>query len=476
MRLLTPEQALRLDQETFGNSPRLSEQFAREAASAVYEKIRSLGLQSRRTLVLVGPGHNGMDATLVAEKLRASKAKVTEWRLFRDAADGIDPADYELVVDGLFGIGLNRALEGEAAKIVEAVNVDREARKRSGRPLTVVAIDVPSGLNALTGNPFGAALRADWTVTIQAAKPGFFQNQGSDWTGALSIAPLSYPKDLFHRLSNTHAAFGLKAAARLIPRRKRDANKGSFGTLYVVAGSEKYPGAGILTSRAALRTGVGYLRFVHFDSLPEEWMRIPETLPERWDAIPRELAKDAAYVLGPGVTDRERLLDLMRGLLAQGCDRVILDATALELVPRLAKTLPDSWILTPHPKELSRLLGISTAEVQADRFAAAERAHAKYGAVVLLKGYKTIVHSDGKNRILLRGNSALAKAGSGDVLAGIIGGYRAQGLGAVETAVLGGLVHGYAADLWLKKGDAASLSPSDLIDLLPLAQKEIKNI
>jgi NAD(P)H-hydrate epimerase len=471
MRLLTPDQSSRLDRRTFENPRFSSEDFIEKAGRQVFEKIQLLGWAQKSTLILAGPGHNGDDARVVHRLLLKKNKNVRLWTL-RDPLPDI--SSFELVVDGLFGVGLRRPLEGAALQLVQALNSVRKARRLSTNPLCVIAVDVPSGLDALTGWPLGIAVQADHTVTMQAAKPGFFQNEGPRHCGRIHIAPLPYPTALFREIASTHFACGLRAASKLLPRRSNLSNKGSFGVVNVVAGSAKYPGAGVLCARAALRTGAGYVRLIQFEDVYPDWFQIPETLFQKWEKVPSELEAGPAWVIGPGLSDTKKIRDLIENLLACGCEKVILDASALDIVAEMKRTLPESWLLTPHPKELARMLGASVEDIQRNRFDSAVRAHEKWGATILLKGYKTIVYHRGRHFISLRGHSALAKAGSGDVLAGMIGSYLAQRLETGSAAMTATLVHAIAADEWLKEGDTSSLGPSDLIEMIPSVQKKIK--
>lgn len=473
MRLLTPAQALELDRLSFSGRPGLSERFIEKAAEGLVKALRGSGWDLERALVLAGPGHNGDDGRRVTALLRDQAVATELIEIGSDRWNGLGPAELEsrtVIVDAMFGVGLNRPLEGRVVEVVEWIE---RARRKGTR---VLAVDVPSGLDAGTGEPRGAAVRADLTVTMQAAKPGFFLNEGPLYTGRLIRHLLPYDLDLFRRLACTHFAFGERAAGQVLPARRNLSHKGSHGTLNLVAGSRRYPGAGVLAARAALRTGVGYLRLVQNGPLYPEWFQIPETLFVNLDSLPRPFSKDEAWVIGPGSVEEEiPLVRLLRELLDAGCRKVLLDASALTALKSAGIRAPDEWILTPHPKELSRLIEIPVAGIQRDRLSAAAQAAETWGGTVLLKGYKTVVRSGAKSDLILRGNGALAKAGTGDVLAGMIGSLRAQGLGARESADLGAYLHGLAADLWCAQGrDKASLTPGDLIETIPAAISRVR--
>ena len=475
MRLLTPVEATDLDRATFALPSYHSRNFIQLAGASVVQKLRFFSLSEKPTLILVGPGHNGDDGRVVATLLQEAGTRAQIWDLATEkSVDTTLFENFEVVIDALFGVGLSRSIEGLAFEVIEALNLARTHRRNTARRLTIVAVDVPSGLDAQTGWPRGTAVHADHTITMQAAKPGFFQNEGPRLTGHLSIARLPYPQNLFKEFASSHFACGIATAHQLLPRRSLASNKGDHGVVNIVAGSAKYPGAGVLCARSALRTGAGYVRLIQFEDVYPDWFQIPESLFEKWDRIPQTLDPRACWVVGPGLANESQTRTLIQRLLKSNCDKVILDATALNVLSQAKIDLPPEWILTPHPKELARLMQCSVPEVQADRFRAATIAHQKWGATILLKGYKSIVHSGGKSYVILRGHSALAKAGSGDVLAGLLGSLRAQGLEAVQASVAGAVLHAFTADLWLRTGDPASLNPSDIIELLPSAQKEIK--
>ena len=466
MRLLTPAQALELDRQTFSQVGMSSDDFIERAGAAVFRVLQELSLLEKRILILAGPGHNGDDGRALA--LRLPSAQIF-------ASDEVPNFEkFEVVVDALLGVGLSRPLSGEYLKIVSELNKIRDKKEKRREFFCVVSVDLPTGLNSLTGWPNPVAVRAHHTVTMQAAKPGFFQNEGPLFTGRLWIAKLPYPSELFRSVASTHFAFGRRFAQKYLPKRPFNSNKSTFGSLNVVAGSAKYPGASVLTARAALRCGVGSVRLIQFENIFPEWFEIPETLFEHWSEVPLTLDAKKTWVVGPGLDDHEKTEQLIHQLKESGCEKVLLDATALEVLAKMKIKLPSTWLLTPHPKELGRLIGKSAEVVQQDRFAAVEEAQQKWGASLLLKGYKTVLHEKGKSFICLRGHSALAKAGSGDVLSGIIGALAAQGLPLFQSGMLGAALQGLAADGWLEKGDAAAMTPSDLIDLLPAVQSSLR--
>lgn len=265
-----------------------------------------------------------------------------------------------------------------------------------------------------------------------------------------------------------------RGASLLLPATSSLDHKGSRGKSLILAGSDRFPGAGVLAAKAALRSGSGY---VYWSGQNEH------TVAELPDVIPFDLIKDSwqkisptAILIGPGFGTDLRTEDFLRDLKLKNARSVVVDADALTVcAQKKLFPLPASWILTPHPGELARCLDISTEEVQKDRYKAIARAQKEWGGVVLLKGSSTLV-SDGKRIVRIPvGNEALAKSGTGDVLAGIITAFRAQGLTPLRATLLGAYVHGATSELWKKQGnDLLSMTASDVIEMLPWVLRSLR--
>jgi hydroxyethylthiazole kinase-like uncharacterized protein yjeF len=444
-------------------------------------------------LALAGPGNNGGDALLAALRLAdrgfavhglaltlapptASDACAVHalW-----AARGLPLAapdtlgallkDAPLVIDGLFGIGLARPLPPDAIAIVE-----RLARAR----VTVVAVDVPSGLDADTGSvvggPGAAAVRADVTVTMIADKPGLHTGAGCDHAGRVLVADLGLPEIGIAPAPGTDSsACGGEAPARdavgclvdesavrrLLPPRPRNAHKGRYGDVLVIAGAPAMRGASLLAMLGAQAVGAGRIHLVG-DAAVATDPREPELMTRRIDRAAtepeRRLGPAHAIVAGcgfgrPDAAGRRTLEAALRHPAALVLDADGLNAIATDaglraaLRERAARGRPS--VLTPHPLEAARLLGTDAAEVQRDRLAAASRLAAESGACVVLKGAGTVVAlPDGRWSMNASGGPILSVAGTGDVLAGAIGGLLAGGLAPVDAATLGVWLHGAAGD------------------------------
>ena len=433
-------------------------------------------------LVLAGPGNNGGDALEVAAKLSQAGVEVRVLHLAgsgpvapetmealararASAAEFVDavPAhgEWALVVDGLFGIGLARPLAGAAREAAAAVN----ALER-GTP--VLALDTPSGLDADNGavvGPDGVAVRATHTITFIGDKPGLHTCEGREYAGEVMVAPLGIDAALYPPSQASLNSVGL--FAHRLARRGHNSHKGSFGDVAIIGGAHGMAGAPVLAARAALYGGAGrvYLgmldRAAAFDSVqPELMLR---------DAAGIDLAA-GALVLGPGMGDSADAIRLLGKAIDGGCP-LVLDADALNLVaasPDLQARLAQhkgGALLTPHPLEAARLLGITSAAVQAGRMAAARELAARLHAVVVLKGSGSIIaRADGALAINPTGNPGLATAGTGDVLAGLCGSLLAQGWPVWEAALGAVWMHGAAADQLVAQGAGPiGLTASELL-------------
>ena len=261
-------------------------------------------------------------------------------------------------------------------------------------------------------------------------------------------------------------AINSRWAAKKLPQRPQKTHKGTFGHVLVCAGSVGTWGAGVLSSSSAYRCGAGYVTWASFQRPDKQIKQIPEVLVAK---LPEALKNKRvnSYVVGPGLGTNTKVKKIILALKKQKAKAVILDADALNVLAKSPFALPSDWVLTPHAGELSRLLGVSVKSIEANRKKAVLMAAKKFGCIVLLKGYRTLVAKDKKVFTIKSGNSALAKAGTGDVLSGMIGSFMAQGLSSLDAVLLGAYIHGALADDWIKKHDPISLKAMDLVDALP---------
>jgi hydroxyethylthiazole kinase-like uncharacterized protein yjeF len=452
------------------------------AGRAAAEHARSLaGDGGRAVLVLAGPGNNGGDAFEVATHLKQgfhrvdlvfagdaaklprdaaaalAKWNATDGRLLRSIPDG---ARYDLVVDGLFGIGLARALAGEIAALV---------RTASALPGPKLALDVPSGLDADTGAVKGVAFRATHTITFIAPKPGLFTLDGPDHAGEVALAPLDLDAISLAAPSGRLVTEAIAAAPLLA--RPRNFHKGLAGNLGIVGGAAGMVGAALLAGRAALKLGAGK---VFLGLLAEDAPSVDPLQPELMLRQPGELLADApltAVAVGPGLGTGSAAQRLLAQALRLEVP-LVLDADALNLVASYGvlrsavQARKHATLMTPHPAEAARLAGGKTAEIQADRIAAAKRLAAKLKSLVALKGNGTVTAApDGRWWLNASGNPGMASAGMGDVLTGIVGALAAQGLAPEDALVAGVFLHGAAADALVARGAGpAGLAAGELVD------------
>ena len=443
----------RIEAAAAGATPPLIER-AGEAAADLAARIAAT--DAKDVLVLAGPGDNGGDARVAAKRLAERFFRVT----VATRLEEIPPAkSWALVVDGLFGIGLSRPVSGEYARLVEYANQQRCA---------VLALDVPSGIDADTGAVRGMAVRATHTITFIAMKPGLLMLAGPDHAGEVSVASLDVDAGASVRPAAWIATPELFSEA--LRRRPRSFHKGMAGTLGVLGGAPGTTGAALLAARAALRLGAGRVRVGFLsDGYPPVDPLFAELMLAHADEV---LGMDLdAVVAGPGLGRSEAAETLVGAVLASDMP-CVLDADALNLLAgsdalrgaserRKAETL-----VTPHPAEAARLLAVSTAEVQADRIAAAKAIAARYNAHCVLKGNgSVIVARDGHWFVNASGNPGLGTAGTGDVLAGFLGALVAQRYSGESAAVLGTHLHGCAADALVAQGiGPVGLTAGELID------------
>ncbi len=458
------------------------------AGASVARLALALAPHAHRIWVAAGPGNNGGDGLEAAAWLRDAGKAVTvglasaeglpadaSAALARARAAGVSivgsaaPPDPlgpdDLAIDALFGIGLKRAPTGWPLEAVAQLN---------GGAAPVLAIDLPSGLDAERGTVLGAgaAVRARWTLSLLTLKPGLFTAAGRDHAGDVWLDELGAPADA------AKAVAGLLVDTQALwPARRHEQHKGSFGDLWVVGGAPGMAGAALLAARAALAAGAGRVHVVPLDmQQPTVDLVHPELMYRPLAALrdTRTPLEDATVVCGCGGADAVR--EHLPGLIARA-GRLLLDADALNAVAadaaltrllalRAGRGRPT--LLTPHPLEAARLLGIDTATVQADRLAAACRLADRQHATVVLKGSGSVIAAPGTLPLInASGNASLATAGTGDVLAGWTGGLWAQGLTAWEAATLGTHGHGLAADAWqARRSRAAPLEASALITRL----------
>ncbi len=447
----------------------------RRAATAALAVLRARWPEARRIVVLAGPGNNGGDGYLLAAQARVAgldarvlaltapsggdAAAAHEVARAADvpitvASAGVALPAADVYVDALYGSGLNRAPTDMAAALIAALQL---------QAASVLALDLPSGLAADTGMPLGAAVRAAATVCFVGWKRGLYTGRAAKHVGVCTLATLDLP----HALLASQRPDAVLLAAAALPPRDSAAHKGAFGHVLVIGGDHGMGGAARLAGEAALRTGAGLVsvatRAAHVPALlsarPELMVHAVETAA----ALAPLLARASVLALGPGLGQGRWGEALLAAALAADDRPVVVDADALNQLAHAPRTLSMPAVLTPHPGEASRLLGITTAAVQFDRYAAVRALAARYGAVVVLKGAGSLIADPaGRVAVCPWGNPGMAAGGMGDVLTGVIAALLAQGLVPWDAACLGVGLHARAGDAAARAGGERGLCAADL--------------
>ncbi len=430
-------------------------------------------------LILAGPGNNGGDACATAaelakdgysvivvlcadpEKYSADGKKAFDKALSRkvifknnDAIDELLKLNFSIIIDGLFGIGLKRAISGIYESVITKVN-----HLAHNKQIFILSIDLPSGLNADTGvlvtddAERGIAIKADATITFIANKPGLHTADGKDYAGEVIVNDLGIQPTVIEEtkfLLNDASGFKFH-----LPERKQNSHKGSYGEVIIIGGDKGMLGASVLAARTALYAGAGKVNVSLLHPAIDYDMLHPEIMYKDAQLLQ---VNEEIIVIGPGMGDSDLAKIVLSKTLSSGISLVI-DADALNLIAAndelqdLLISRTARSILTPHPLEAARLLKVTTKEVQQDRCNATLRLAEKFRCVVVLKGSGTIItNPEGQLRINTTGNPGLATGGSGDVLAGLCGALLAQGLNNFETAQLAVWLHGTAADTLVEAG------------------------
>lgn len=447
------------------------------AGKAVFDLLQQEYSLMKRILVCCGAGNNAGDGYVVArlaakagfhvdvismvesEKLQGDAKQAShDWRALGRQLLHYKPGvveNYDVIIDALLGTGLQRPLEGKWLDLVVEINQS---------PAPVIAVDVPSGLNADTGTPLGAAIEASHTLSFIGLKQGLFTHQARDYCGEILFDDLQVPADVYLKVPPDAHLLQWDEIRHLLQPRKHNSHKGQYGHVLVIGGDHGMAGAARMAAESALRCGAGMVTVI---TRPEHVGAMLTACPELMvmgceaDIPSSILAKASVIAIGPGLGQQAWGSRLLRQVLQTSLLKV-LDADALNLLdvndgPR------EDWILTPHPGEAGRLLEQPTADIQVDRFASATSLQELFGGTVVLKGSGTLIKS-GAQQIALcpYGNPGMASAGMGDVLTGVIAGLLAQGLKQEEATSLGVIIHAMAGDRVAVDGQRGMLA-TDLL-------------
>lgn len=410
----------------------------------------------------------------IIEKLGLDILEIIDDEAFHSLKDKLLKSSY--IIDGLLGTGLNSPVRGMYKEIIENVNL-------SGKP--VMSIDIPSGLNADTGQEMGVSVRADLTVTFGFPKAGQFVYPGAELVGRLVNVDIGIPHVVSDKFEPGYRLIEPEDFITDICVHKRDVHKGSRGHLLILAGSTGKTGAAALTAAGALRAGAGLVTV----GVPESLNPIlecklteamTEQLPETKDGtlslkagnyINRLLSGKTALAIGPGLSTNPETVELVCKIIKKSELPMVIDADALNALSMTSGSLEfldGKKILTPHPGEMGRLTGLDTREIQADRLKISREFSQKHNCHLVLKGARTVV-ADPKGVLYINptGNPSLATGGTGDVLTGIISGLLAQGLPESKAATAGVYLHGLAADYFAEQNGESGLIATDLLEIIP---------
>jgi len=518
MKIVTADQVREIENQAVNWGVSL-EMLMENAGNAVAAQVKQVlhSAVGKRVLVLVGPGNNGGDGLVAARYLHDWGAKVNiclcasrrkddknlklamqcgipiihayEGKTIADLRASISSAD--VIIDALFGIGKIRPIEGIFKEVLQNVSMVKGTKSKP----VLVAVDLPSGLNSDTGEVDPNCLSCDITVTFGYPKIGLFSFPGAGKVGKLVIADIGIPQDLAHDIDVE--LITERWVKETLPQRPLNAHKGSFGKVLVIAGSVNYIGAAYLACMGAARVGAGLVTLATATSLHPilasklteiTYIPLPEAKTgvigsQAISTLQLELSNYDVLLLGCGLGQHPDTVEFVKSLLTDSSQLsdvscLILDADAvntLAQIPQWWRKLRRDAILTPHPGEMARLLGISTKEVQESRLSITQRSAKEWKKTVVLKGANTIVAApNGEAKVNNAANPALASAGTGDVLAGAIAGLAAQGLSLFHAAACGVYLHSRAGEIVAEKLGDAGVIATDLLPVLPRVIKALR--
>ncbi|GAB1417146.1 bifunctional ADP-dependent NAD(P)H-hydrate dehydratase/NAD(P)H-hydrate epimerase [Paludibacter sp.] len=501
MKIFTTEQIRELDQYTIANEPIKSIDLMERAAIALSSALMTkFPEDSTSYYIFAGPGNNGGDALALARILKGNGYEVqvslvsvgnlsADCTVNKDRLKEMFPnilhehvnqfdrpeiSSNSIIIDGLFGSGLSRPLTGVFAEVVDFINSLKNK---------VIAIDVPSGLNADTCcSIFETKIKANCTLSLQFPKIDFFYYENDKYIGKWSVLDIGLHPEGIKQKASSYFYLDKEEVAHLLKKRNKFSHKGSFGHMVLLAGSKGMAGASILAAKAALRTGVGLLS-VHGPEGNRCILQtvVPEVIYDTdadQDCISRfyHVDKYDSIAIGPGIGMQSLTFQMLQNLLPLIRIPAVFDADAINIISAqktMMRQIPEGSIFTPHPKEFERFAGVNGICSQDLLHKALEIAE-EYQIYIVLKGAHTrIVTPEGNVYFNSTGNPGMATAGSGDVLTGIIGALLAQGYSSEDAAKLGVYIHGLAADLALENQSEESLMAGDIVEYIGRAFKEI---
>lgn len=456
------------------------------AALKLVKQIEKVNSNKGRILIVVEGGNNGgdglaaarillergyaVDIYYIGELTKTTEAFQLQMIILKNMnisfSKGIPDKDYSVIVDGIFGVGLSRKIEGVHKEIIDALN-SMEGIK--------IAIDMPTGIDATTGDILGAAFKADYTVTFVLKKLGMFFSDGIDYCGEVVCTDIGLPRTAIEEIQPKIYAYDQSDMDK-IPKRYNNSHKGTYGKVAVIAGSKNMSGAAFLCGKAAYSVGAGLVKIYTHESnrtivqsqLPEAVMMTYEEYGGALACVEDVLKWATVIVVGPGLgvdTTSERML---YELMMRAEVPMVLDADALNILSNnieLLESISVPVVMTPHMKEMSRLIDKTPSEIMDNRFEIARDFAKKTGVTLVLKDAKSVVTDGGEQSYInLAGNNGMSTGGSGDVLSGIIAGMIAGGLSLAEAAKMGTFVHCMAGDKAAEEKGKYAMLASDILN------------
>ena len=433
----------------------------------VIARLQKDNFKSVRVLLLESSSNSSEDFKINLKKLQDENVKI---EIVKKAND-IFLHEEELVIDAILGTGVNRPVEGFLSECILAINQQASF---------IISIDLPSGMSSSSLTE-GAMIKANQTLTIGAPKLALFVKENSDFIGEWKLVSIYNDTRFLDELERAPIAIDKALASKLIKPRNSFSHKGTFGKALLIVGGEGKYGAAILSTKACLRSGVGLLTvqvpsnaisLIH-SSAPEALV-VPDLDAKKITVI-NEVEMFDSIGIGPAIGTANETIDALIELFNKYNQPFVIDADALNIIsehPDLLTNLPENSILTPHPKEFERLFGPSRNSFE--RLEKQITHSVQHGIIIVCKShYTTITAPDGSVYVNLSGNSGLAKGGSGDVLTGVLTSLLSQGYEPIQAAILGVFVHGHSADMLSKTMHESGILPSDIIEQLPFAFKEL---
>jgi NAD(P)H-hydrate epimerase len=509
MYLVTAEQMRAIDRETIDNrgipGPELMENAGRGIAEAMLDDIIE-DPDEVAVAIFCGKGNNGGDGFVVGRYLYEAGADVSVFFLgpfdklsedaalnferaraagiemceIRSAGDLPDGFECDVIVDAIFGTGFSGAPRGVAAEMIDFINLQYDT--------PVVAIDTPSGVNADTGAADGAAVKADVTFTLALPKFGLYVSPGRELSGTVSTIPIGIPDNVVEAMAPRVSVITPEDVMDALPVRPADGHKGTFGRLFLLAGSTGFTGAATLAAEAANRTGCGLIKLGCPKAVqPVLATKLTEVMTWGMPDVARKgalalrglgeirtaVAESDALVIGPGIGTHRETKELLHRLLEKLDKPAIIDADGLNVLAghdEIIAACPAPLVLTPHPGEFARLSGLPVAADIHGRIAQVQEYARKVDAVIVYKASPSLIGlPDGRVLVNQSGNEGMATGGSGDVLSGMIGSLLAQGLDPATAAMAGVFIHGLAGDLAAERLTPRAMVAGDIIDYLPAA-------